>query len=389
MGFRQSNYYSKFYFSKKEIDFEKEYLNYEHFLLQEFFTADIETANKISEYYYNIYGARSLAYIKRKNSGWINGDYHITDLIRDRILTIMPKFLNEDAKYKLGANEFMTFIKSTIRTFQSNQKYIFTNSKSIKNPQELALLFEKEYEKIQIFKNRNFTFNILTEEEKLEALEISKYILDFKLRKAFDQIEKDFRIFLPYIQKLKRGYLLADYSMPFFNLKIDCTNTKFDELEFPKFKTKQIQTNNRFKDFSDKYLAYELVAINSKSNMASSNSFLNTNDIELFFTHYKKLSYGESEVNINSSFQGEGGILNIKVRLKPIKLLTTSIIISSIKITIYLILSATLLSLIINYELFTLFKIIGSFIGILILININEEIKLLKSLTKEYKIYGQ
>ena len=109
----------------------------------------------------------------------------------------------------------------------------------------------------------------------------------------------------------------------------------------------------------------------------------------LFFIHYEYLSNGESEVNMKSSFQGEGGVLNLKVQLKPLKLLKTSIIISLIKLAIYFIVINTIVALAINYKLFNLLIFGGFFVGIFALSLVNREIKQVKSLTKEYKTYGQ
>ncbi len=383
------SYQPKYFFSEKEIDFTTEYLDYSQFLLQEFFTADLETRQKLSNFYIQEYGSRSFAYLKRKYSEWANGDYHLTDLMRERITSIMPKFLNDEAKHKLGIHEFMASIKNTVKSFQSSQKTTFRNTTNLKRPQEVVSIFEKDYEKIQALTIRNFRFNILTEEEKEEALEISKYILEIKLQKAFDQIERDFNIFLPYMFKFKRGIFSANYSITLFNLKVDITNTGIEDVEIPKFKIKEIEANSRFKEYSDKYLAYELVSIHKEANKAVSNSFLNANDIALFFVHYEELSIGESEVSMNSTFQGEGGILSLKAQMKPLKLLKTSIIISSIKLAIYFIVIITLVSLAINNKLFTLLVFGAFFVGIFVLSLVSEEIKQLKSLTKEFKTYGQ
>jgi hypothetical protein len=389
MSWGYRSYQSKFYFSEKEIDFTTEHLDYAQFLLQEFFTADLETRKKLSAYYNDVYGSRSFAYLKRKYSEWANGDYHLTDLMKERILSLMPKFLNDNAKHKLGIHEFMASIKNSVKSFQSSQKRTFRNTTNLKRPQEVVTIFEKDYENIQALTIRNFKFNILTEEEKNEALEISKYILEIKLQKAFDQIERDFNIFLPYMVKFKRGIFSAHYSITHFNLKVDITNTGIDNIEIPKFKIKEIEANCRFKEYSDKYLAYELVSIHKEANKAISNSFLNANDIALFFAHYEELSNGENEVNMNSTFQGEGGILSMKTQTKTLKLLKTSIIISSIKLAIYFIVIITLVSLAINHKLFALLIFGGFFVGIFALSLIGEEIKQLKSLTKEFKTYGQ
>ncbi len=379
----------KFYFSEKEIDFTSEYLNYGQFLLQEFFTTDSETNKKISIYYIDAYGPRSYAYLKRKYNEWANGDYHLTDLMKERIISLMPQFLNETAKHKLRIHEFMAAIKNTVKSFQFNQKSTVVNSTNIKNPKEVVTLFENDYERIQTLTIRNFRFNVLTEDEKEEALEISKYILEIKLQKAFDQIERDFNIFLPYMFKFKRGVFSATYSITEFKLKIDITNTGIEDIVIPKFKIKEIEANSIFKEYSDKYLAYELVSIHQNANKAVSNSFLNANDIQLFLYHYEELSTGESEVNMNSTFQGEGGILTINAKMKPLKLLKTSIVTTSIKLAIYLIVIITLVSLAINYKLFTLLIFGGFFVGIYAISLVIDKIKQLKSLIKEYKTYGK
>jgi hypothetical protein len=309
--------------------------------------------------------------------------------MRERITSIMPRFLNDAAKHKLGIHEFMASIKNTVKSFQSNQKTTFRNATNLKQPQEVVSIFENEYERIQALTIRNFRFNILNEEEKEEALEISKFILEIKLQKAFEQIERDFNTFLPYMVKFKRGIFSANYLITLFNLNVDITNTGIEDVEIPKFKITEIEANSRFNEYSDKYLAYELVSIHKEANKAVCNSFLNANDIALFFTHYEELSNGESEVSMNSTFQGEGGILSLKAQMKSLKLLKTSIIISSIKIAIYFILIINLISMAINHKLFTLLIFGGFFVGFFALNLISEEIKQLKSLTKEFKAHGQ
>jgi hypothetical protein len=384
MSWRYTTSNNKFYFfSEQEIDFTAENLNYEHFLLQEFFLADVETAKKISDYYYDTYGARSLAYLTRNADGWTKGHHHLTDLMRGRITSLMPKFLNKKAKHKLGIHEFMASIKNTVKSFQSSQKTIFRSTPNLKSAEEVISIFQNEYEKIQILVNANFRFNVLTEEEKLEALEISKYILEIKLQKEFDQIERDFNIFLTYMLRFKYGLFSANYSITFFNIKVDITNVGVQDVKIPKFKIKEIEVNSRFKEYSDKYLAYELLSIHKEVNKGVNDSFLNSNDIELFVTHYEELSKGESEVNMNSTFQGEGGILSLNIKMKPLKLLKTSIIISLIKLILYFIIIITLILLAINYKL----VILLIFVGIIALNIIGDETKELKSLIRNMKLF--
>jgi hypothetical protein len=283
----------------------------------------------------------------------------------------------------------MALIKNTVNSFQTSQKSSFRNTNNLKHPQEVVSIFEKEFEKIQALTIQNFRFNVLTEQEKDEALEISKYILEIKLQKAFDQIERDFNIFLPFMLKFKRGIFAASYSITAFNLKVDITNTGIVDIEIPKFNINVAEANNRFSEYSDKYLAYELVSLHNETNMAISNSFLNANDIQLFYAHYEELLNSESEVIMNSIFQGEGGILSLKAQMKPLKLLKTSILISSLKLAIYFIVIITLITIAINHKLFTLLIFGGFFVGIFALNIVNEGIKQYKLLTKELKTYVQ
>ncbi len=389
MSWRYRSYQSKFYFNEKEIDFTTEYLDYSQFLLQEFFTADLETRKKISTYYFDVYGSRSFAYLKRKYAEWANGDYHLTDLMKERILYLMPKFLNENAKHKLGIHEFMASIKNSVKSFQSSQKTTYRNTKTLKQPREVIAIFQREYEKIQALTIRDFRFNILTEEEKNEALEISKYILKIKLQKTFDQIQRDYNIFLPYLLKFNRGDFSATFLITLFNLKVEIVNIAVDDIELPRFKIAEIEANSRFKEYSDKYLAYELLSIHKKANEAVCNSFLNTNDMALFFEHYVALSNGKSLVNMNSTFQGEGGVLSLKVQIKPLNVLKKSLIISSFRLCIYFIVLVTLISFAFNHIFFILL-IFGCFPLLFIAyIVVSDEIKQFKKLFKEFKKYGK
>lgn len=109
----------KFFFSEKEIDFTTTYFDYNQFLLQEFFTADLNTRQKISNFYVQKFGKRSFGYLKRKYADWANGNYHLTDLMSERITSVMPNFLDDKAKHKLGIQEFMSTIRNTIHSFIS------------------------------------------------------------------------------------------------------------------------------------------------------------------------------------------------------------------------------------------------------------------------------
>ena len=377
----------------KDLDFDfsdSKYLSHWDFMLSEFFNATKEVKKKFLDAYFNEYGAGPYNYMLRTYwYSWEYGNRTVSDTQSWRIYKIMETLLDDNGKHRLGMNEFMMSIKTTVKSFLDTQNKAYSKIQKLNKIQDVTQIFKNELNKIQSLNLVDIKPRILTEEEKIEALEISKYILEIKLQKSFDQVERDFNVFLPYMFKFKRGIFSATYSISMFNINVDITNTNIIDVEIPKFKIKEIEANSKFKEYSDKYLAYELVSIHKEAKKSVSISFLNANDIEMFFEHYMELSNGESEVSMNSTFQGEGGILSLKAQMKPLKLLKTSIIISSIKLAIYFIVILTLVSLAINHKLFTLLIFGGFFVGIFALSLVSEEIKQLKSLTKEFKAYGQ
>lgn len=401
MSWRYRKYYTyprssnkpNFYYSEKELDFTNENLDYNQFLLQEFFNADIETRRKISNYYIDKYGDRSFAYLKRKYSEWANGNYHLTDLMSGRIISLMPHFLNSEAKHKLGIHQFMSTIKKSVKAFEKQQNHRYNRTKYISHTSELLEIFEKEYSEIQSYSYDSLNTyshrrDMLKDDELIEAIEICKYILEVKLQNLYDQIERDFQIFLPFIQGLKIGTFESFFAIKEFDIVINLTKLDSFEVKIPNFKIPEIESNSIFKKYSDKYLAYELVSINRKSKEQIANSLLNTNDLQLFLNHYKELSNYDSEVSFDSTFLGESGELKIKARLVPSKILKTSLLYAFIKLTIYIVITTSSIALAIRNKAYILL-IIGVFlIGMFALKIISEEIKKIRSLTKELKTYG-
>jgi hypothetical protein len=392
-SYRRSSYRTNFYYSEKELDFTNENLDYNQFLLQEFFNANIETKNKISKYYIEKFGDRSFAYLRRTYLEWANGNYHLTDLMSGRILSMMPRFLNSEAKHKLGIHQFMSTIKKAVKTFERKQNQRYNRTQYVSRKSELVEIFEKEYSEIQSYSYDNLNIyghriDMLKDDELLEAIEISKYILEVKLQNLYDQIERDFQTFLPFIQNLKIGTFESLFKINAFDIEINIAKLDSNEIKVPKFKIPEIETNTDFKKYSDKYLAYEFVGINRKSKEQIARSFLNNNDLQLFLNHYIELSNYDSEVSFDSTFLGESGELKIKARLVPPKILKTSLLYAFMKLSIYIVITISLIALAIRNEANTLLLIGGFFVGIFAFTMISEEIKKIRTLTKELKTYG-
>jgi hypothetical protein len=399
-----------FRFSENDIDFSPRsdtFFNYDKFLINEFFNATDKEIVKIMASYQQRYGESAFNYVLRNYYwGWRHGDRTLTNVQESRILEIMPMHLNEDAKqrlnkikeearYKLGIEEVTNSIKKTIQSFFFAQGTIYSKH-PITSDNDILTVFQKEFERAKSLQPANQSSKasydrivVLTQEELSEALNIAKYIIYVKLQKQINQIVKDFNTFLPFMQGPMRGVFKAAYVIPIFNIKVEITNAKFTKVVIPNYKIKEIETNSRFKEYSDKYLAYELVNIHSETNKAITNAFLNANDIKLFFDHYEELSNSDNEINMKAAFTGEGGMLNIEAKMKPIKMLKTSIAKSVAKMLIYTIIVAGLIGWVTAYKIWILLILGGLYGGGFYISLLNDEIKQIKTYTSEIKLYGQ
>jgi hypothetical protein len=385
----------KFYFSVKEIDFTSEFIDYEQFLLQEFFSADTETKIKISRYYIENYGEKAYNYLKIKYLKWAKGDFHLTDLMKNRILIIMPLFLGEEAKNKLAVHEFMAAIKRTIKMLEHDRKNRFKNTLIIKDPKDILSIFEREYEKIKEVEIQKHLFDLLTEEEWLEAEEITKYILEIKLQNYFNQIESDLKVFLPLMEKMSKGFFYAEYTINYANIKLELTNNN-KLIVMPGFNIPEIITNSRFKAIADKYLAFEMVSIIGKVKTGNYNSYLSTMDIELFIQQYKILLDSKKLVDMKSTLQGAGGTLFLSLKVESIINLVRPLSGSLIVFLFYLGAACVIIYLPItsfknNNDWFSVIFICGFSLLILIFAIIQPlivEFKEIRSLIKKIKSHG-
>ena len=250
-----------FRFSEKDIDFSPQterYFNYSNFVLNEFFNSTDAEMLVIMTAYKNEYGQSSFNYVvKNYYHAWRRGDRSLSNVQRDRILYIMRSLLNESAKkrlasikeearFKLGIEEILGAIKRTVELFQREQVTLYVKEKEI-NVADLIDTFQVELERVKKLTIPEHTSRygrnniiILTQEEKDEALQIAQYICYIKLQILFDQIEKDFNTFLPFMNCLKRGIFKAYYSINYFHVKMDITKAKSEEIKIPKFLISEI-----------------------------------------------------------------------------------------------------------------------------------------------------
>lgn len=391
-----------FKFSEKDIDFSPvsgHFFNYHKFLINEFFNSTDKEMVTIMKAYQRKFGDSALTYVmKTYYWGWRHGERTLSNVQQDRILSIMPELLNEKAKetlntikeearYKLGIEEVVGGIKRTVQAHFYNQRSLYSKDK-IQSNIDIQLIFQKEIDRAKQL-NLVGPFYILDNSERAEVINISKYIVYIKLQKQLEQIEKDFNTFVPFMQLVKRGIFSATYTINALNISVDIAKNVFNKIRVPDILVDEIVANSRFKEFSEKFLANELVTINSDANKAVSNSFLNAHDIQLFFDHYDELSLSNSEVNMKSSFKGESGSVNIQIQMKPIKMLKTSIAKSISKITVYTIIAGGLVLVAIRNEWFPTLFIGGLFVAGFYVSLLYEECKLIEHFKTEIKQYGQ
>lgn len=399
-----------FRFKESDIDFSPKlnrFFNYDNFLLNEFFNSSDKEMLEIMHSYKKHFGDSSFNYVLRNHYwGWRHGNRTMTNVQQERILYIMPVHLNEIAKqkllnikeeasYKLGIEEILGAIKRTVQSFFQYQSKIYSKEK-INVAADIQNIFHREIVRVKELNipqqqtyNRADGYYVLNDDEKKEALQIAQYIVYVKLKKQLDQIYKDFNTFLPFMFSNKRGIFSANYFVTTFSVRIDITKSTFHEIKIPTFLVEEIQANSRFKSYSDKYLALELVSIHSENNKAIANAFLNSHDLNIFFEHCGKLSLSDSEVTMKSIFHGEGGTLNIQVQMKPIKMLITSIIKSSAKILIYTIVFFGIVSFAMRQTLYPMLIFVGIYILACYIGLFIEELKKIKIYKSEIKPYGK
>jgi len=281
--------------------------------------------------------------LERKFYEWKNGDYHLTELMRERILGVMPLFLTEDAqnklrireelirlreeqrKYERGLNEFLSTIKQVVRT---NKLQRSRYEKPIKiNSFELFIqAIKDELEKINKLDINELRLYHNTDEERKEILSISKYILKINLQSVYNHLKNDIELVSPYFKKNSFDRFKISYTALFGIYDIDFVNKELNQVSFPSFKLSSVVSNNKYDEFTEKYLANELKDIFHKRNENAVDGFLTTTDMDIFLSKYLELkSNQDCEVKMKGEFNGEIGILKMSVEYIPPKFLQLEI----------------------------------------------------------------
>ncbi len=161
MSYRRYRYYNnyRYYNSRKKtfykeinFDFESERIVLSDFYLHEFMHAGDDYWKRIQSCYSNMYGNISLSYVKRQRTSWMTGSFHLTSLMKGKILNVMPQCLSDTAKHKIRVNNFIFCIKDTIERYNKGKpnqySYLRTPSR-ITTINELNEYFCDNYRNIE------------------------------------------------------------------------------------------------------------------------------------------------------------------------------------------------------------------------------------------------
>jgi hypothetical protein len=155
----------------------------------------------------------------------------------------------------------------------------------------------------------------------------------------------------------------------------------------PDFLMEKIQASGRFKQYSDNYLANELVSLNKENNISKLNSVLSSRDLELFFNHFDSFNATDSSLDMKSTFQSNAGVLSISIQKKSIKMLKTVIAKKISSLSIYLFVFTVIVLFFIMIEEFVILIMFGIPIFITLFGMFKDEVKQIQLIKNEIKSY--
>lgn len=377
---------SKSYFSQKEIDFTSSNFNPEQFLLQEFFKINDSTLERILGAYGKLHGLGAASYFKRRIVDWRNGSAAVTDLMKRRILELMPRYLNEEKKFHLLKFEVTNQINRLQGKYRNNTI----------NLADIEIIYHQEMEQINAIKNISlswFTNNgIFTEEEKSEFLEISKFILSQRLHLSFNQVKRDFELISSMLSQVNRSLEEAVYVIDYLNCRVNLGANKiqinFSPLVRIELATKELKS--KYKPYIEKYIFYELNRIQYIKLKSEVESFLTENDFGVITEHYHRLLSLDQEGDIKSTFKGEGGILTIFLEVKSLRKIKHDYIVSILQLIGFSIFCIILVYLFIGFNWINEITIVFGIIFISFAYSfLNTKLKEINKLQSDLKKHGR
>src|SRR5450432_1096452 len=357
-----------------------------NFLEKEFLNADDETFRIIARHYYKHYGYGAYNYLLKTYTSWQRGWTGISSLTFGRIIECMPKYLADDKRFFILQEEVHSFFDKKRNDFNKNNISLSVINQCFIDFQKLILSFGKE--DLQWFIGRG----IFNEEQVEHYLKICRYVLCEKIIQAHRQVANDLELIKQKLSSINEIISGSSYHIRFFEKSICIDNIKKAGLSYTPLHTINFKIDESFKKFGERYFLEELMKISFAEKSKQTNTFLKSNDIDLFFSHYfelKKLT--TNQVSMKSTFEGEGGTLSLHLEFIPYSVSKRSIYVASLKLLSYLGLSILLILII---SLFLEYWIILTLIGLIVWFGsifpkLKEEIKNIRLAKNNIQKYGQ
>jgi hypothetical protein len=288
---------------------------FEKFLLEEFFCFDNSIIESIIEEYKILHGDRSVNYFMEKISHWKKNRASITDLMKSRILELIPRHLSEEKIFHLLKIEVKDQIIQLREKYRDNPILI----------SELVDVYQFELELISQIKNFSSSFPVsklhLSEDDKIKFLEILKYLLKQRLKLSYEQVKTDLDSISYLLSNIKRDWGQFMYTIDYLNCKVSIGDN-LSELNFLPIQEIELGVNKfqvQNKSYINDFLSNELNKIEYLKPSPEIVEFHNKNGFDAAIENFNKLLLFDKEGVIKSEFKGCGGVLSVSIIVKSIK----------------------------------------------------------------------
>jgi hypothetical protein len=288
---------------------------FEKFLLEEFFCFDNSIIESITEEYKILHGDRSVNYFKEKISHWKKNRASITDLMKSRILELIPRYLSEEKIFHLLKIEVKDQIIQLRKKYRDHPISI----------SELSDVYQFELELISQLKNFSSSSPVyrlhLSEDDKIRFLEILKYLLKQRLKLSYYQVKRDFVSISYLLINIKQNWGQFSYTIDYLNCKVIINNDLGKIVLLPLREPELEDDNYQFqhKSYVNEFLLNDLNKIDYLKTSDNIEKIYSENDFDLTINNFNKLLFHDKEGVIESEFKGYGGLLSVSIIVKSIK----------------------------------------------------------------------
>ena len=249
---------------------------FEKFLLDEFFCFDDSRIESIIQEYKILHGERSVNYFKEKIEHWKKNRASITDLMKSRILELIPRHLSEEKIFHLFKIEVKDQITQLQKRYRDHPILI----------SELADVYKFELELISQIKNFSSSFPEyrlnLSEEDKIKFLETLKYLLKQRIKLSYEQVKRDFVSISYLLSNIKQKWGRFEYTIDYLNCKVSI-NSDFGDMFFLPLREPELDDNLfqfKYKSYVDDFLLNDLNKIDYLKTSVNVEKIYNKNDFD-------------------------------------------------------------------------------------------------------------